>query len=102
LFLLWKIGLDQSKTSVCVKKFLKGRGLHNLLGSVRIFLSTGRIKMSTEEPIENEKDNKQEQNDIHVPFDGFVNVNDIVEKRRSLRSPDQESPDPGPAPETPS
>lgn len=39
------------------------------------------------EPIHNSEELKQNQEDyIHVPFDGFVNVNDIVKKRRQLRN----------------
>ncbi len=49
--------------------------------------------MSTE-PIDNDTENKEDHNNDHIPFDGFVNVNDIVEKRRSLRSVDLQTPDP--------
>lgn len=39
------------------------------------------------EPIHNSEELKQNQQDYnHVPFDGFVNVNDIVKKRRQLRN----------------
>jgi hypothetical protein len=33
-----------------------------------------------EEPKQNQEDHK------HIPYDGFVNVNDIVRKRRQLRN----------------
>lgn len=37
-------------------------------------------------PIEDEDKNRAPDNDI--PFDGFVNVNDIVKRRRNLRDAD--------------
>lgn len=42
--------------------------------------------MQTEKD-QNAKESLQNQDDHnHVPFDGFVNVNDIVRKRRQLRN----------------
>ena len=38
------------------------------------------------QPIEDEDKNEEFNND--VPFDGFVNVNDIVKRRRNLRNAD--------------
>jgi len=38
------------------------------------------------QPKGNDDKNGEENNDI--PFDGFVNVNDIVKKRRNLRDAD--------------
>lgn len=37
-------------------------------------------------PVEDEDKNEEFDND--VPFDGFVNVNDIVKRRRNLRDAD--------------
>ena len=39
--------------------------------------------MLTMQPKGNDAENGEDNHDI--PFDGFVNVNDIVKKRRSLR-----------------
>lgn len=36
-------------------------------------------------PNDNEEINKEDAEDDHVPFDGFVNVNDIIRNRRSLK-----------------
>jgi hypothetical protein len=39
------------------------------------------------DPNNNADNSGQEQDDhTHIPFDGFVNVNDIVRKRRQLRN----------------
>lgn len=35
---------------------------------------------NSEEPLQNQDDQ------THIPFDGFVNVNDIVKRRRQLRN----------------
>ena len=69
-----------------------------MLRSVEIFLSTGRVKMSIE-PIDNDKKNKEDESDVHIPFAGFINVNEIVEKRRNLRSTAYQIPDPEAAPD---
>lgn len=37
------------------------------------------------DPNSDAEKSKQEQDD-HIPYDGFVNVNDIVNKRRQLRN----------------
>ena len=39
------------------------------------------------EPNQNSEESLQNQDDqTHIPFDGFVNVNDIVKRRRQLRN----------------
>lgn len=39
------------------------------------------------EPVQNsEESSENTEGQKHIPFDGFVNVNDIVEKRRRLRN----------------
>lgn len=101
MFRLWKNDIDQPKPSVGVKKFLKEGCLHNLLRSADIFLSTGRVKMNIE-PIDSDKKNKEDESDVHIPFDGFINVNKIVEKRRNLRGTDYQTSDPETAPDIPS
>lgn len=38
-------------------------------------------------PVKNPEESSEHADDQkHIPFDGFVNVNDIVEKRRRLRN----------------
>lgn len=37
-------------------------------------------------PNDNEETNKREQEDVHIPFDGFVNVNDLIRDRRNLKN----------------
>lgn len=36
-------------------------------------------------PNDNEEINKQDNEDVHIPFDGFVNVNDLIRNRRNLK-----------------
>lgn len=45
------------------------------------------------EPKYNSEDPKPEDEQKHIPFDGFVNVNDIVEKRRRLKMAKFNNPD---------
>jgi len=46
------------------------------------------------EPVYNSEDpNEQADRSKHVPFDGFVNVNDIVSKRRQIRIAQFNNPD---------
>lgn len=42
--------------------------------------------MHTDPNSEAEKSKHEDDNRKHVPFDGFVNVNDIVRRRRELRN----------------
>ena len=42
--------------------------------------------MQTEPNKSSEEPAKKKEDQIHVPYSGFVNVNDIVEKRRQLRN----------------
>ena len=41
--------------------------------------------MTTIEPLESEKESTEDHQETHIPFDGFVNVNDIIKERRILR-----------------
>lgn len=37
-------------------------------------------------PEDNEEINKEDTEDVHIPFDGFVNVNDLIRNRRNLKN----------------
>lgn len=49
--------------------------------------------MQTEQLHNPEDANEQSKKNDHIPFDGFVNVNDIVSKRRQLRMAQFNNPD---------
>lgn len=42
--------------------------------------------MQTEPNKDAEESSKKKEDYTHIPYNGFVNVNDIVEKRRQLRN----------------
>lgn len=57
--------------------------------------------MTTAEPLKSEKENTEGHRDQHTLVDGFVNVNDIIKERRSLRNanPDHAEPNAASSPD---
>lgn len=71
-------------------------GVQDLSGINYIYNSIRTYYLMQTEPTHNSKEIKQEQaHTDHIPFDGFVNVNDIVQRRRMLRNAEFNVPDSG-------
>lgn len=66
----------------------------NFNGIFYIYISYEPNYSMQTEPFHNSEELKQNQDEYnYIPFDGFVNVNDIVKKRRMLRNAQFNVPD---------